>query len=407
MQISYDIVIVGGGIVGLTLACALAQETQLKIAILDQQKKYPDWSLENYFPRVSAVALSSQQIFKSLQIWDTLQNARVSAFNRIHVKDFAGDEIFFTSQEIAQAQLGFIIENNLIQLMLERKLLTHPNVKIFPGVKLAAMAEENNQVYLTAEDDRTWVGKLAVAADGMCSSLREKAGISVATKDYQQEAIVTHIQTSSSHHKTARQIFLKTGPLAFLPLFDTHQCSIVWSLPTTHAQHLMQLDDLNFKKELNQNIFACLGEVIDISKRFSFSLASQHAKKYFNSRVVLVGDAAHTVHPLAGQGLNMGLLDAASLAELLVEALQKGRDFSSSPVLRRYERWRRADHLLMFKGIDFLQSFFGQEKKLIQSWRSSGLYLTSQFSLLKKFFITYAVGRRRGLPKLAIPPLHF
>lgn len=398
---AYDIIIIGGGMVGCALACALAQQTQLSIAVLESQPSSPDWSDSQYHHRVSAIALSSQRIFKSLGVWDAIQKKRVSPFSRIHVWDEqGGEELHFDSADIGEPSLGAIIENTVIQSSLQEKIKHYPHITLLYGITLTAFAETDKGVTVSSADGRHFNAKLAIAADGAHSWLREQAGMMVDKLDYDQQAIVAAVQTSLPHEQTARQVFLPTGPLAFLPLANETLSSIVWSLPTTEAKRLMAVDDASFKQALSHAFSQRLGEVVKIEKRFAFPLYKQQAKHYVKSRVVLTGDAAHTVHPLAGQGVNMGLLDAASLAQVLTEAIAARRDIAGVSSLRRYERWRKADNLAMLAGLDIIKTIFASDKKSVQQWRSQGLGLTNRLRWLKTTFMRHAVGERLGLPRL-------
>lgn len=395
-------IIVGGGMVGAALACALAQRTALSILVLEAQSHSPAWSEHDYHHRVSAVALSSQRIFQSLQIWDDIKNSRVSAFNEIHVWDAARcGEIHFDCYEIAESALGFIIENNLIQSVLQKKLQQYPQVKWLSSIQLKNFIEKENHVELVAHDGSIFTAQLAVAADGAHSWLREQANIQIEKQDYQQHAIVAAVRTTKPHAKTARQIFLETGPLAFLPLAEENLSSIVWSMSPEKSAHLLSLSDDAFMLELAHAFQHTLGDVTEISKRYSFPLHKQQAKNYIHSRVVLVGDAAHTIHPLAGQGVNMGLLDAASLVEVIVDAIKQHRDFASAHNLRPYERWRKADNLALQAGVDVIKQLFASDKQSVQSLRSFGLDMTNKMQWIKNIFTRHAVGDRDDLPKLA------
>ena len=355
---THDIIIVGGGMVGMALACMLAKRTTLSIAVLEARKH----SLSSS-PRVSAIALSSQKIFQSLQVWDDIRHKGVSPFRKIIAWDAAEKgEIVFDSNEMAESLLGYIIDNNLIQTALENKARHSSQIEIVSPVLLTDVITYEDAVECITDDGRIFKAKLAVAADGANSWLRKKVGIAIEKLDYHQHAIVATVQTALPHHETARQIFLTTGPLAFLPLSEKNTSSIVWSLPDEEATRLMNLSAEDFQQELAQAFEYRLGDVVNIEQRYIFPLSRQKTSSYIKDRIALVGDAAHTVHPLAGQGANMGLLDAASLTDVIVDAMLHHRDFSGRSTLRAYERWRKADNLMMFAGVDMLKNLFASDK---------------------------------------------
>lgn len=402
----YDIIIVGGGMVGMTLACALAKTSSLSIAILEARESDYAFDGNTNYHRVSAVALSSKRIFQGIDVWQTMQAARVSPFNAMHVWDNANQaEISFHAKEIAEPVLGYIVENAVMLHALRQRLRDFSQVHFISSVTLSDYQPLANGVRLVAEDGRKFQAQLAVAADGANSWLREKSGITVNQHQYEQYGLVATVTTEKAHQLCARQVFLKTGPLAFLPLKDEKMCSIVWSLPVAEANRLCEVDEAIFRCELENAFNFELGEVVATGQRFAFPLRRQQASDYVRDRAVMVGDAAHVMHPLAGQGVNVGLLDAASLAEVIVAACDKEQDFASVKVLRQYERWRRAENVALLTGVDLIKHLFASEKPAVKMARGMGLNLTNKISMLKNLFARYATGGRDGLPALAKPIL--
>jgi 2-octaprenylphenol hydroxylase len=399
---SYDIMIVGGGMVGMSIAIALAKQTHLSIAILEANPENGNWSDQQYHHRVSAISLASVRIFRALDVWDDIRAKRVSPFHHIHVWDGLGNgKIDFDSRDVGESVLGYIIENTAIQSALLAKVKQLEQITYVAPVHLKSVQSNNEAVTIVAEDDREYTAKLVIAADGAHSWLRQQANIDITKTNYDQKAIVATVKTTLPHRKTANQVFLETGPLAFLPLADEKTSSIVWSLPTEAADTLLSVPDEDFILQLASAFSHHLGDVSYVSKRYAFPLQKQQASTYFNSRIVLAGDAAHTVHPLAGQGINMGLLDAASLVQLIVDAYKKQRDFASITVLRQYERWRKADNAGLLTGVDVIKHLFASDKKTIQAFRSHGLSITDAMPLIKNIFIRHAVGNRGDLPMMA------
>lgn len=355
-----------------------------------------------YHHRVSAITLSSQRIFKSLNIWPLIHEKKISGFEQIHVWDQQGKgEIKFDARDIAEPFLGYIIENNVIQTSILERLQEYAQVSLIAPIHLVAFDRDETHVTLKTKDNKTFTAKLAIAADGAQSWLRQVANIAVLKQNYEQEAIVATVKTSLPHQSIARQVFLETGPLAFLPLQEENLSSIVWSLSNDEAKKIMALDIVQFKQTLAQAFAFELGEILEVSERYSFPLYQQQVKNYISSRLALLGDAAHLVHPLAGQGVNIGLLDAISLSQVIVEALKMQRDYASIGNLRRYERWRKADNFAMLKGIDIIKNLFASDKKTLQLFRSFGLKISNNVQFIKKYFIQQACGIRKNLPELA------
>jgi 2-octaprenylphenol hydroxylase len=398
----YDIIIVGSGIVGATTALALAKNPALKIAILEVHPVKTRWEESYIDHRVSAISLASKRIFQNLAIWPIIQAKRVSPYLHMHVWDEGGQgEIHFDCTKINEAVLGYIIEDSVMRTSLTQKIVESATIDFICPVKLKSLQKKSESVELTLDDESVFSAKLVIAADGANSWVREQINSELTTRDYEQTAIVATVQTECSHQQTAWQRFLTTGPLAFLPLRDAHTSSIVWSATHDFANELLSLDDEMFKRRLSSAFAEKLGKIHHVSKCFHFPLRMRHAKNYVEERIALIGDAAHTIHPLAGQGVNLGLLDAVCLAEVVLKDAEKQRDFASVATLRRYERWRKSDNLAMLAAVDFFKQIFLNQTTLVKNARSLGLNFTNQLPILKNMLTQYALGNRGDLPCLA------
>lgn len=402
MQKNYDIIIVGSGIVGATAALALAQTTRLNIALLDA-KKIPDtFALAECGARVSAISPASQRIFKRLRSWQGMAAKRVSPYRKMHVWDASSTgKMHIDCDAMQLPQLGHIIEDDVIRASLVESIKAFSNLDVIAPVQLAGLDVSAELATLTTGHGDVFSAKLIIAADGANSWLRAQAGITCKNHSYDHDALVATVQTSLPHQQTAWQRFLTSGPLAFLPLSDPHTSSIVWSTNPAHAQELLALNDEDFCLQLSNAINHQLGDVVAASPRLSFNLQMRHANNYIKPRLALVGDAAHTIHPLAGQGVNLGLLDVACLVEIIGQALPGNRDYGSVATLRRYERWRKAENATMLAFVDGIKYLFVNDNKIIQSVRSLGLNLTDKMQFIKHFFANYAAGNRFNLPQLA------
>ena len=395
-----DILIVGGGVVGTTLACAL-QDSGLKSALLETNPP-PDVQADDPIDlRVSAVTRASQQIFTALGVWPGMTVRRVSPFREMHVWDAGGDGVIhFDAAELGEDALGHIIENRVIQRALWERLQNEGGVELLCPAAVAELARDGALFQARLTDGRLLHARLVVGADGAQSRVRQSAHIQTHGWAYDQQALAATVSTEHSHHETAWQRFLPTGPLAFLPLHDGRS-SIVWSTTPQQARQLLAADDAAFCRQLEEAFGGALGRITSVGERAVFPLRLQYADSYVQPGLVLIGDAAHTVHPLAGQGVNLGILDAACLAEVLKDALAHDRDIAALKVLRRYERWRKGHNLMMMAAMDGFKRLFGSEWEPLRLARNIGLTLTDSLSPVKYLIMSHAMGRAGDLPAAA------
>jgi 2-octaprenylphenol hydroxylase len=293
-----------------------------------------------------------------------------------------------------------LVENRVTVAALWDKLDTLPSATCITPATVVDMQlnDAGRQLYL--DDGRIFEADVVIAADGRDSLLRSMAGIEVTGWEYRQDGLVATVTTEMSHQFTAWQRFLDEGPLAFLPL-KNGQCSIVWTLRSETSKNHLALTDEDFLRVLEQASGGILGKMLEVGPRAAFPLRFQYANRYIDQRFALCGDAAHAMHPLAGQGVNAGLLDAAAIAELIIQTRQDKRPLSSARFLRRYERWRKGDNLLMMSSMDVLNKTYGISSQPLISLRSAGMNLVNNTTMIKAFFNHYAMGLRDDLPKLA------
>lgn len=400
-NIDYDLVIAGGGMVGSALACALGA-TDLRIALLEGMplaRVRPDAEADI---RVSAISRASQRIFAAVGAWDAMVAWRVSPFREMRVWDATGSgQIHFDSADIGEPLLGWIIENRVIQFALLERVGQLSAVELLcPVVLESAQRVADHHWCVRLNDGRELTTRLLVGADGAQSMVRRLAEIATGGWDYGQKAVVANVATAEPHQETAWQRFLPTGPLAFLPLHDG-RCSIVWSTSPQQADALLAMDEQAFRAALGEAFGWRLGAIVAIGARGAFPLRLQHSQHYVKPGLALIGDAAHVVHPLAGQGVNLGLLDAATLAEVIIDATASGQDFASWKTLRRYERWRKGDNLLMLAVMDGFKRLFGTSLPPVALIRTIGLNLTDAAGPLKNRIARQAMGLAGDLPRLA------
>lgn len=386
----FDLIIVGSGMVGAALACALG-ESGLKIAIIDNQTPAPIQE-EGFDIRVSAITRASQFIFENIGAWQGMEGARVFPYQEMKVWDATGNgSIHFDAAQIAEPNLGYIIENRIIQAALVERLNCFDNITLLTPETPSYFSWDNQAAYLRLQSGTNLKAKLVVGADGRDSWLRQQAGISTSGWQYDQHALVATIRTEKPHQDTAWQRFLPDGPLAFLPL--TAYCSsIVWSTTPEHAKQLQAMDDDIFLDTLHHSFGDNLGAMLESSQRGIFPLRLQHSNRYIANRLALVGDAAHAIHPLAGQGVNLGLADIAALCETLLTALDKKQNLGAHNVLRNFERRRKGDNIAMMASMDGFKRLFGSKQNSVAWLRNQGLNLADQAGPIKNRLMQHAIG---------------
>lgn len=400
-----DLIIVGAGMVGSALALAL-QDQGLEILLVDggPLSVNPFDSQAAFEPRVSALSGASQRILERLGVWQGIAARRASPYGEMQVWDGSGTgQIHFSAASVHAETLGHIVENRVVQDALLERLHDSP-IGLLANARLEQLRRSGDDWLLTLTDGRELRAPLLVAADGANSAVRRLAGCATREWDYLHHAIVTSVRCAKPHQATAWQRFTDDGPLAFLPLVGPegeHWCSIVWSATPSEAERLMALDEAGFRRALGFAFEHRLGEVLHVDKRLCIPLRQRHAKRYIEDGLALIGDAAHSIHPLAGQGVNLGFLDVAVLAEVLLHAAQRGERLSDVKVLSRYERRRMPHNLAMMAAMEGFERLFQADPLPLRLLRNSGLNWVDGLPEAKALFVRQALGLSGDLPELA------
>jgi len=401
-----DVAVIGAGMVGTALALSL-KNSSLSIALIDGQvseqlqaaTEVSD-SVENFKARVSALTLASRNLLSEIGVWDSINPQQLMPYQKMNVWDQLGSaEINFDAAELYCDELGFIVENQTLVSSLHHSIRDQDNLTTHFGCLLESITPCNDKAgahVLSLNNGRKVHCGLLVAADGANSKVRTTLGMATREWDYRHHAIVATVQTEKPHGSVARQRFSESGPLAFLPLQDKHAsekfCSIVWSVQPDQAEKLMSQSDEQFKQSLEIEVESRLGKLEHVSKRYSYPLRQRHAKSYVRPGVVLIGDAAHTIHPLAGQGVNLGFKDVKALGEILLKASQDEVPINHQSLLNRYNRERQADNLMMMGVMEGLKRVFEQKDPLVRWLRNTGLGWVDKQSFVKKQIVKKAMG---------------
>lgn len=398
MNQQFDVVIVGGGMVGAAVACCLGG-SDLRVAVIEAQQPEAFSPEQAHDLRVSALSIASRNILDTVGAWEGVTSRRYCPFQRMRVWETAGDTTF-NSGDIKAPELGYIVENRITQLALLDRLPAFDNIEVMMPQTISKISYNGRDSEVALADGRVLRAKLLVAADGGQSRVRQTVGLGVTSWDYNQHALVIYIETAYPQQDITWQRFVPSGPQAFLPLTGNY-ASIVWYQSPDEVRRLQALPYEQLQAELVAAFPDCLGEVNKVLGTASFPLKRQHAQHYVKQGVALVGDAAHMINPLAGQGVNIGLLDAAALAEVLVDARGKGKDIADLAVLKRYEAMRRNENLKMMTVMDVFYQSFSNDILPVKFIRNLGLGLAQRLTPVRNKVMKAAMGLEGRLPKLA------
>lgn len=398
MNQQFEIVIVGAGVTGLTVAALLSQSQyydRLRITVVDAAERpchRPDGDIAL---RVSAIATGSADLLDSIGAWQMVAATRVGRYDHMRVWDEKGSPasattLRFDAADFAVPQLGFIVENTLLQHAI-LALLDDSNIELCFATPIRSVQRNGRRMRLQLDATESLDADLVIGADGARSLVRESLGIETRDWPYEQTAVVTHLQAEKPHRDTAWQRFLRDGPLGMLPLPDG-RISVVWTTTQETADRAMSVDDVELGRLLTEASDHVLGELSVTGARGAFPLCARHAQQYVLPGVALIGDAAHAVHPLAGQGVNLGLQDAATLAMVINDALANGEHPADRPVLRRYERTRKGANATMLHLMTGLNSLFATESALLGELRAIGMRLFNQSGPIREHAVKVALG---------------
>ena len=391
---NFDCVVVGGGMVGAASALSLAQ-LGLTVAIVEQNIPTKYSPEQNFDFRVSAISLASENLLAQLGAWRQIEAWRHCPYQRLGVWEHDFTHTEFNAQDIGQSHLGHIVENRLLQLSLWQEIEQHSNVTLYTPNTLQEIHQKIEQVELTLLSQEKISAKLLIAADGAHSKVRQLVGIGVTGWDYQQSAMLINVETQALQENITWQQFFETGPVAMLPLPGKSQlggnASLVWYHNRDEIKRLSSLKNSQLEKEIITAFPKRLGKIKVIDKA-AFPLTRRHANQYQKNRVLLLGDAAHSINPMAGQGVNLGFKDVKVLSSVIASAISTGECWHEQQVLTQYEKLRRKDNLLMMSTMDALYGVFSHPSLLVKAVRSAGLIIANKVPYLKNKALAYACG---------------
>jgi 2-octaprenyl-6-methoxyphenol hydroxylase len=408
----FDLAVVGAGLNGSLLALA-AGTAGLRTALIDRMP-LDAMAKAGFDGRTTAIAYTSQRLFAALGLWDDIAGEAEPILD-IRISDAGHDGrasplfLHFDHREAATdpetaAPMGWIVENRFLRAALLRRLAACPDVELIAPDEVIETDRNAHRATLALKSGRRIVARLIASAEGRAGTMREEAGIGARAWSYDQIAIVVVARHAEPHRGVAQEKFLPGGPFAILPMRDSaegwHRSSIVWTERAQVARRLLELDAPRFQAEFARRFGDFLGPVDTIGPRWSHPLSLVHAERYVEQRLVLVGDAAHGIHPIAGQGYNLGVRDIAALAEVLVDTKRLGLDVGAADTLERYARWRRADNFTMVAATDLLNRLFSNDIKPLRLLRDIGLAGVNRTPPLRRFFVRHAMGMVGDLPRL-------
>ncbi len=393
----FDIIISGGGLTGLTLGIGLAA-AGFDVGVVDMADPATVQGAE-FDGRASAISYASHQLLTSLGIWQHTGD-HASVIEDIRISD--GDSLLhlhFDHRDLGQGPLGHMLENRHNRQALFKRLESLPNLTLFAPNKITNHKSDDTAVTVTLDDGTTLGSALLVGAEGRFSPTRQRAGIKTTDWRYPQVGLVTTLQHEHPHCNIAHERFLPDGPFALLPL-PNNRSSVVWTVRSEQRDIIMNLPERAFVAELQKRVGGFLGELETIGPRFDYPLGLMLAERYSDQRMVLVGDAAHGMHPIAGQGVNLGYRDVAVLIEVLIKARQNSQGLGGADVLEKYEQWRRVDNVTLLTVTDLLNRLFSNDITMVKTARDLGLAMVEKMPPVKKFFMSHARGTVGTLPKL-------